>query len=81
MAIDTALGHILAVPEPSAVEQSLASFLRGLMQEQGSQAQKLASAIVGIAAAAAKDKGKVISSKPCSSLSLNWEARYVLYKP
>ena len=63
MAIDTALGHILAVPEPLAVEQSLASFLRVLMQEQGSQAQKLASAIVGIAAAAAKDKGKVILLK------------------
>lgn len=60
MAIDTALGHFLVVPEPSAVEQSLASFLGTLSQEQGSQAQNLASAIVGIAAAAAKDEGKVI---------------------
>ena len=59
MAIDTALGHILGLPEPLALEQSLASFLGALMREEGSRPEKLASAIVGIAAAAGRDSGKV----------------------
>ncbi|CAL5227559.1 g10551 [Coccomyxa viridis] len=57
-AIDTALGHILGLPEPWAMEQSLASFLGVLMHEEGSRPEKLASAIVGIAGAAGKDGGK-----------------------
>ncbi len=62
-AIDTALGHILGLPEPWAMEQSLASFLGVLMHEEGSRPEKLASAIVGIAGAAGKDGGKVSLQK------------------
>ncbi len=58
-AIDTALGQILGLPEPLALEQSLASFLGALMHEEDSRPSKLASAIVGIAAAAGKDGSKV----------------------
>lgn len=58
-AIDTALGHIMLLPEPLAMQQSLACFLGALMHEQGSRAAKLASVIVGVAAAAGKDGSQV----------------------
>ena len=54
-AVETALSQIMSLPEPLTMEQRLATFLEALMHGQAPRPAKLASAIVGIAAAARKD--------------------------
>ena len=69
-ALDTALGHIMMLPEPLVMEHSLAGLVGALMHEEGGRAAKLASVIVGLAAAAGKDAGQVsltLLSSPCLS--------------
>ena len=60
-AIDSALGQILSLPEPSAVQQRLAFFLEALMHGQACSITPgtLAAAVVRIAASAKKDGGQV----------------------
>jgi hypothetical protein len=60
-AIDSALGQILSLPEPSAMQQKLASFLDALMHGQAYSITPgtLAAAVVRIAASAKKNGGQV----------------------
>lgn len=72
-AVETALSQIMSLPEPLAMEQRLATFLEALMHGQANRPAKLASAFVGIAAAAKKDGSQASYTNVLLISVLLWE--------